>query len=429
MKQAHGQELFQDPTINMVPLDAPLTLLPDPEPREVWCPVISVDDHVLEPGNLFEGVPVNYRDQVPKLIEDDEGHLVWQISGRDVYITGNDGTVGRPRPQWFTRAMRRSEFRAAVLDADERIADMDLAGVWASLNFPSLTWGFAGYVLSRLPDEDLALACVRSYNDWVVEEWWGSHPDRFVPCQLPYLGDPERAAEEVRRNATRGVHAVSFSENPVGIGYPSLYSGYWDPFFQACAETQTVLNLHVGSSSNIHRPSPESPSSVMIALFPLNGVETMIDWIFARVPVRFPTIKIAMSEAGVSWVPMALERLDRSSRIQSSMGQFRWPEDDPCPVEVAHRNFWFTSIEDPSAFRLLDVIGEDKVMLEIDYPHGDGTWPDSQALFRTEMEHLPRSVITKIAYENASALYQHPLPPPSMIEGATLFGGGPSSAT
>ncbi len=393
-------------------------LLPDPEPRDVWCPVISVDDHLLESPTTFERVPARHRDLAPKLIDID-GRPAWDVGGSQHYFSGSDGAVGRPISQWGSRRMRYDDFRPGVWDVTERIRDMDLNGIWASLCFPSIIWGFAGTTLARIPDLDAATASVQAYNDWMVEEWCGSSPTRFIPCGLPILGDVDRAAEEIRRNAARGVRAVSFSESPAALGYPSIHTGYWDPFLAACEETGTVVNLHVGSSGNIPRPSPDSPGACMVALFPVNGIEAIVDWIFSRIPLRFPDLKIALSEAGVSWVPMVIERLRRAYRQREVSGD--WGESDPDPVEVLHRNFWFTSIEDPSAFRNLDVIGVDRVMLEVDYPHTDSTWPDSQALFKSEMAHLSTEEITKIGYANAAALYDHPTPPAEWISRSTHF--------
>jgi predicted TIM-barrel fold metal-dependent hydrolase len=178
------------------------------------------------------------------------------------------------------------------------------------------------------------------------------------------------------------------------------------------------MNLHVGSSGAVHHSSKASPYEVSVALFPLNGIETIVDWIYARIPARFPNLKIALSEAGVSWVPMAIERLRRVYRQREA--SVVWLETDGDPVDILHRNFWFTSIENPSAFRLLDLIGEDRVMAEIDYPHGDTTWPDSQALIRSEMEHLAPEVVRKICYENAAELHQHPEPPPDMVAASVI---------
>ena len=111
---------------------------------------------------------------------------------------------------------------------------------------------------------------------------------------------------------------MSFSENPEGIGLPNIYSDHWDPFFAACEETETVLNLHVGSSGTIQRPSSNSPVEVTTALFPVNAVLASVDWIFAKIPLRFPQLKIALSEGGISWVPAILERLDRAYRQRAA---------------------------------------------------------------------------------------------------------------
>ena len=399
-----------------------LSFLPEPDPRDVWCPVISVDDHAFEPATLFDRVPAAMRDDVPRQIEVD-GRPAWQIGDRQHFFTGMDGAVNRPISEWRSARMRLQDYRSSVYDTDARVQDMDLAGVWASLCFPSITWGFAGTTLSQLPDPEVAFACVQAYNDWVVEEWAGSHPGRFIPCQLTYLGDADLAAKEIRRNAARGVHAVSFTENSAQLGYPSVHDPYWEPFWRACAETETAINLHIGSSGRISCPSPDTPVPAQVTLFPLNGIETVVDWIFSGVPQRYPDIRVVLSEAGISWVPMVVERLHRAYRQREAEPEF-WAGAPTHPVDVLHRNFWFTSIEDPSAFRRLDVISEDRMMLEVDFPHTDSSWPDSQALFRSELESLPTETVQKICFGNAAALYHHPEPPAEMRRASVLLGAG-----
>jgi predicted TIM-barrel fold metal-dependent hydrolase len=243
----------------------------------------------------------------------------------------------------------------------------------------------------------------------MLEEWCGADPDRFIACQVPWMADPVIGAEEIRRNADRGFQCVSFSENPHGLGFPSLYSGEWDPFFAACEETGTVINLHVGSSGSIRQPSPETPIAAVTALFPLSGIEALYDWIFARIPVRFPGLRIVTSEAGVTWVPLVIDRLNSVYRRRRSYAP-QWQDSDPTFLEVMHRNFYFTSIDDPSAFKNLDIIGAHKVMLESDYPHADSSWPDTQSLIRGELEHLSPDVVEQICFRTAAELYRHPEP-------------------
>jgi predicted TIM-barrel fold metal-dependent hydrolase len=399
--------------------DYELSLLPEPEKRAVWCPIISVDDHAFESRDTFSRVPAKYEESTPKCIDVD-GRPAWLIGDQTFFFTGMDGASGRPMAEWRSLKMRYEDYRQGIWDIHARVSDMDLNGVWASLCFPSIVWGFSGSTLARIPDRDAAYACVQAYNDWMVEDWCGAYPDRFIPCQIPFLADPELAAKEVRRNAARGVHCVTFSENPEGLGFPSIFTDHWEPFLAACAETETTLNLHLGSSGSIHKPSSGTPGLAQLALFPVNGIETVVDWVYSKIPIRYPDIKIVLSEAGVSWVPMVIERLRRShSRSESEPDT--WTSSDPDPVELLHRNFWFTSIEDPSAFRQLDIIGEDHVMVEVDYPHADSSWPDSQELFRSEMDFLSRQTIEKLCYRNAATLFHQPEPPESMKASATLF--------
>lgn len=420
------EALLQDSGIN--PLDdLPCSFLPEPEPLELWCPVISVDDHVLEPATLFDRVPARHRDVAPKLVHDDLGRPFWTVGATRMPIVGGNGASGRPMAEWNRGAMRFEDMRRAVWDPVERLKDMDLDGVWAAVNFPSITWGFAGTQLSKMADREAALACVRAYNDWMLEDWCGVSPDRFIPCQIPFLVDPVLAAEEIRANAARGFRGVSFSESPAGLGLPGIYGDHWDPFFAACEATGTVVNLHVGSSGNVQRPSDESPMPVMSALFPLNAQQTAVDWLFARVPLKFPGLKIVLSEGGASWVPMIIERLRRAHRQREATPE-AWLETDGDPVEVLLRNFYFASVEDPFAFRSLDLIGDDRIMLETDYPHNDSTWPTTQALVEAELAHLSNAQIRKVCFENACRVFDHPLPPAELVAGAAFNRTNPADA-
>ena len=87
---------------------------------------------------------------------------------------------------------------------------------------------------------------MKAYNDWMVEEWCGGTNGRLIPLIIIQLWDAELAAAEIHRNAERGVRAACFSEIPPYLGLPSIHTDYWEPFFRACAETGTVINMHIG---------------------------------------------------------------------------------------------------------------------------------------------------------------------------------------
>jgi predicted TIM-barrel fold metal-dependent hydrolase len=388
-------------------------LLPDPAPRERTFTIVSVDDHLIEPRHTFEGrLPKALQDRAPRIVEDDDGHEFWLYEDTRYAQIGLNAVSGRPKDQWTMEPARFDQMRRGCWDIEARVADMDLDGVYASLCFPSLIAGFAGVVFSKSKDPALGLACVRAWNDWHIEEWAGTHPDRIIPLQLTWLNDPLVAAADVRANAEKGFKAVTFPENPVDVGLPSVHDTHWDPFFRACEETRTVICLHNGSSQWSAIRCPRPPLELMTTLFPVNALAAAADWLWGGVPTRFPTLDIAFSEGGIGWVPMLIDRIDyvMSHSADTSTGASAWKAPDISPSDALRRNFWFCAIDPGSTIVLREHIGIDHIMVESDYPHADSTWPDTQATQRAALAGLSDDEIRKITWENASRLFRHPVP-------------------
>jgi predicted TIM-barrel fold metal-dependent hydrolase len=286
-------------------------LLPDPPRQARRFPVISVDDHLIEPPDLFDGrLPASFGENAPRVVEAESGDQAWLFEGKRYPNVGLNAVVGRPPGEWSMEPARFDEMRKGCWDIHARVADMDTAGIWASLCFPSLIAGFAGVVFSKARDQALGAACVRAWNDWHHEVWAGTYPERIIPLQITWLADPALGAEEVRRNAERGFKALSFPENPANIGLPSVHTDHWDPILRACEETGTVVCLHTGSAAWTAAQSPGAPLELYTTLFPVNGIAAAADWLWARIPLRFPNLDVAFSEGGIGWVPMLLDRLD-----------------------------------------------------------------------------------------------------------------------
>jgi predicted TIM-barrel fold metal-dependent hydrolase len=388
-----------------------VTFLPEPEARERFATIISVDDHVVEPPDAFAGrFPRRFADAAPRVLETDDGGEAWLWNGEVLPNVGFNAVAGRPSSEYGFEPTRFDEMRRGAWDVDARVQDMDLNGVYASLCFPSFLPGFVGQRLTMWPsDDDLALAAMRAYNDWHLEAWVGAHPDRFVANQIPYLRDPQIAADEVRRNAERGFTAVTFSEAPDKLGLPSLHTGYWDPFLAACAETGTVVCLHVGSSGTSPATADDAPPDTVAVLFFAYAMYAAVDWLYSKVAVRFPDLRICLSEGGVGWVAGLLDRLDHCYRYQ--LGYLpTWRDVDLSPAEVLQRNFWFCAIDDESGLQTRHRIGVENVLVESDYPHADSSWPDTQAQLHTHMRGFPPDEVRAICWENAARLFRHPVP-------------------
>ncbi|HTJ35335.1 MAG TPA: amidohydrolase family protein [Dactylosporangium sp.] len=386
-----------------------VTFLPDPPRQERKYTFISVDDHIVEPPDAFEGrMPAKYAEQTPRVVERDGSH-VWVYDGKEFPNVGFNAVVGRPVDEYSMEPSRFDDMRRGSWDIHERIKDMDLSGVYASLCFPSFLPGFAGQRLQlSTKDAELALAATRAWNDWNIEAWSGAYPDRMIPCQLPYFLDPEVGAQEIYRNAERGFKAVTFTEAPHMLGMPSLHTGHWDPIMRACAETGTVVNLHIGSSGTSPSTAEDAPPDVVGVLFFGYSMFSAVDWLYSRIPVRFPDIKIVLSEGGIGWVPGLVDRLNHMLSYHEMYGT--WKGIELTPAEVLLRNFYFCAVEDPSSFALRDVIGVDHILLEQDYQHCDSTWPHTQRVIEEEIGGLPAADVRKMTWENAANLYRHPVP-------------------
>jgi predicted TIM-barrel fold metal-dependent hydrolase len=385
-----------------------MPLLPDPSPRErIFRRLASVDDHLCEPPDLFEGRRARrFGEAAPHIVEKSDGTQVWVMEGVEYPNVGLNAVVGRPKEEWNFEPSRFDEMRKGAWDVHARIADMDVGGLDVSLCFPSLLAGFAGTKFSELEDRELGLACVRDWNDWMIEEWYGSYPSRFIPMQLAYFANPDVAAADIVANAERGFKALSLPEAPHNVGFPSIHTPYWDPILRACEETGTVIMLHTGTGGwGPHTISPESPIEQPTCLFPACSLLTTADWLWARIPLRYPKLKVALAEGGIGWIPLLLDRLEFMENHELGAIGSAWPSSDIKPSEAVSQHFWFCTISDPSTVGLHDRIGLDHIMLEVDYPHASTTWPDTHEFVNNQYQSLDDVTVEKIVSTNATELF------------------------
>jgi predicted TIM-barrel fold metal-dependent hydrolase len=367
--------------------------------------LVSVDDHLVEPPTMFDAhLPERWRDRAPRIHRKRDGSDVWMFEGSKIPNIGLNAVAGRPKEEYGIEPTAFDEMRAGCWDIHERIKDMNAGGVLGSMCFPSFP-GFSGRLFAATEDKDLALDVVRAYNDWHVDEWCGSYPGRFIPMGLPVLWDPQLAADEVRRLARKGVHSVTFTENPATLGFPSFHDPSWDPLWRALCDEDVVLSIHLGSSGKLAVTAPDAPIDVMITLQPMNICQAAADLLWSRVLKEFPGIRIALSEGGTGWIPYFLDRIDRTYDMHHL-----WTGQDfgsRKPSDVFRDHFLTCFISDPVGLLLRHEIGIDNIAWECDYPHSDSSWPlapeelaEVAAGFDTSDDDL-----RKIGYENACRWY------------------------
>ncbi len=365
--------------------------------------LISVDDHLVEPPNMFDGrLPAKFADQAPKVQRRDDGSDVWVFNGNVIPNIGLNAVAGRPKEEYGVEPTAYEEMRPGCYDVHERVKDMSAAGVLGSMCFPSFP-GFSGRLFAAAEDKDLALATVQAYNDWHIDEWCGPYPDRFIPMALPVLWDPELAAAEVRRVAKKGCHSITFTENPATLGYPSFHDKHWDPLWKALCDENVVLSIHLGSSGKLAVTAPDAPMDVMITLQPMNICQAAADLLWSRVLKEFPDIRIALSEGGTGWIPYFLDRLDRTYDMHHL-----WTGQNfggKLPSEVFRQHFLTCFISDPVGIQLRHQIGMDNISWECDYPHSDSSWPKPAEELEAVTAGIPDDEMYKMTYENAMRWY------------------------
>jgi predicted TIM-barrel fold metal-dependent hydrolase len=380
---------------------------------------ISVDDHVVEPPTVWsDRLPAKYRDVGPRYARRRVGLTRWQQGAfvtdkddngaeTDVWlfedvvkpIRRNIAAAGLDRDEMDLNPISFDEMRKGCFDATARLADMDLNHVGASLCFPQMS-RFCGQEFSEAKDKDLGLACVKAYNDWMVDEWCATDRARLIPLIMVPLWDGELAAAEVRRNAERGVHAVTFSENPYVLGFPSIHSGAWEPFFRACAETDTTINMHIGSSSKMATVSPDAVPAVGASLSSANAVSSLMEFLFSGVLERYPTLLLAYSEGQIGWIPYQLERADAVWSEHRAWNGLKGEMKQP-PSYYYYRQVYGCVFRDFFGLRNLADVGEDNVTFEVDYPHTDSTFPNTVALAREMFAGLTDEQRYKVCRGNA----------------------------
>jgi predicted TIM-barrel fold metal-dependent hydrolase len=387
--------------------------------------IVSVDDHVVEPAHTWSRwLPGKYRELGPRVERRGIGPMKHLGGGAYEVTFDDDGpkadcwlfedlvyvhkrhvaAVGFDRDDMSMSPITYDEMRPGCYDPKARVLDMEANWVDASLCFPTFP-RFCGQTFSEAHDHDLGLACVRAYNDWMVEEWCGDSAGRLVPLCIIPLWDAELAATEVKRNAGRGVRAVCFSEIPPHLGLPSIHSGEWDPLFSVCAETGTVICMHIGSSSKMPATSGDAPPAVAATLSFNNAMASMSDFLFSGVLVRFPSLKLAYSEGQIGWIPYILERADQVWDDHRAWGGVADLVPEP-PSTYYYRNMYGCFFKDRHGLESLDQVGVDNITFETDYPHTDSTWPHSREIAEKLTAGLPDDAVYKIMRGNAIRMLQ-----------------------
>ena len=378
-------------------------------PLQPHMKLISTDDHVIEHPTVWsDRLPAKYREAGPQIVElvpqgaapESRPAHIWRYEHRLYPQIALNAVAGKEREDFGLEPNRFDEILPGCYDPKARVADMDLDGVQAQLCFPSFP-KFAGTVFLGGEDRELARLCVAAYNDFMIDEWCASAPDRLIPLVLVPFWDPALAAAEIERCAAKGAKAVSFPENPAPLGLPSFHTDHWDPILSAAQETGMPLCMHFGSSGKAPATADDAPFAVSIALFGCNSMYTTADLLFSPVFHKFDRLKVALSEGGIGWVPYMLERIDYTwDRHKHYTGIDLHTR----PSDLFRKHIWGCFIDDEAGIKNRHDVGIDRITWECDYPHSDSNWPESRRRAAEVLAEVPDDEVHRMVELNAREL-------------------------
>jgi len=364
--------------------------------------IASIDDHISEPPDMFENhLPEDWKSKAPKLVTKKDGTDWWTYGDFVLPNVGLNAVIGRPKEEYGMEPQSYEQIRKGSYDIHARIDDMNVNGILSSICFGTLC-GFAGDVFSHHGDRKTSLRMIQAYNDWHVDEWAAEYPGRIIPMIIIPYWDMELAVQEVERNVKKGVHALTFPDNPNKRGFASIHDAYWEPLWKVCNDNKVVINCHIGTGSQPPHASDLSPMNAHIIAMPISIANAAADWLHLEALKRYPDLKVALSEGSIGWVPYLLERADTiyEDHIWTNVDF-----GDKTPTEMFREHFLCCFITDKFGLRNYSDVGEDIIAYECDYPHSDCRWPNSAQKLWEEIKALPEPVINKITHENVFREY------------------------
>jgi predicted TIM-barrel fold metal-dependent hydrolase len=142
--------------------------------------------------------------------------------------------------------------------------------------------------------------------------------------------------------------------------------------------------------------------TVSISILMLNSAMALADWLFSGVFLRFPDLKIVLSEGGIGWIPWSIGRCDQ---VWETHGLWtKSPLTEP-PSEYFRRNCYGCFIDDVFGASVIERIGVDNVMVESDYPHTDMSFPDTAEKVEKALAHLTDDVFRQVVRGNAERVF------------------------
>jgi len=369
--------------------------------------LLSADCHIVEPPDLWTArVERKFRDRVPRLVKGEKFDW-WCVEGNQ--SLGSIGNATHPgerfrldRPHEIPVEGRWESVRPGGYDPHQAIVDMGLDGVYGAAMFP--TAGVGG--IWRTQDSELLDTICRTYNDWIAD-FCKPYPDRLKGVAMINLESVEEGVKELRRARKLGLTASLITIYP--RRERQYHNAEYEPLWAAAQELDMPLCLHSGSHRDAQRmdgfdnSDPHDPVAIRICTQVYLLQRSLASMIWSGVFERYPALKIVSIENEAMWAAHWMYKMDIHHQDRGVV----WPrfKGDLKPSDFFHRQIFLSFQEDWLAVRERSFIGIENLMWGSDYPHTEGTWPDSRRFVRTIFSEVPDDEVRKMTYDNAARVF------------------------
>jgi uncharacterized protein len=369
--------------------------------------VIDSDLHVIEMGDVYEKyLNDKYRDKMPRYLGwsptnfphwDVQGQMIppWALSKE---VIGPQRSLDAPTEHLY------QPLRARGYDAVSTLQAMDAEGIDIAVVYRT----FAHMVVSI---DDLqpayAMAYCAAFNDWLAD-YCQANSKRLRPAAIVSLHDPELAAAEARRAVEEKGH-VGVVLLPMPVNGRYVNAPECDVLWKELTRLRVPLAFHGTSGgasrdyvSNRFRGHANFRTLNHASAFPLELMLAMSAMTVGGVLERFPDLRVAFLEGNCGWLPWWLHRLDDQWEKYGGGEAIKL---SALPSEYFKRQgFIGTDVDEELLRVVIDAIGDDNIVMSVDYPHADGPFPHGIETFLA-LPGVGAEAKRKIMWDNCVRLY------------------------
>jgi predicted TIM-barrel fold metal-dependent hydrolase len=346
--------------------------------------IISADTHAGLPVEAYRPyLESKYHAAFDEHLAERAAHRSEQLQMNYDYIMGWESEHEEGLRGAYDPAQRDKELDADGVAAEVMFADADAVTGMASPPFG------AGLAAGSIDDPELAFAGARAHNRFLAEMCTHSPERRGGVALVPVTHDITRAVAEVEwlagQPGVRGIMVPTMWHDRLPYNHPD-----YDPVWAACQDAELPVHTHSGEASQ-----DEYGDNVGIYLAEVVWWAARPLWhlLFSGAFERFPRLKYVVTEAAAYWAADMMWKWDQylgGGHTTAKLAALLKGKVSKLPSDYFGENIFIgASTMSKEEIRRRHVIGCDVMMWGTDYPHPEGTWPNTVARLQSDFAEVP----------------------------------------